>query len=75
MADDPAVDTMDLSKVGVYFCATPDSVQDESRQGGGFSRLNQPVTNANNPVPVPENNPGMRGYYNDHDADDKGVNV
>ena len=53
----------------------PSTVQDEARNGGGFTKLNTPTSNPGNPVAPASDNVGMRGYYNDHDADDKNLHV
>ena len=71
----PTDDTMDLSKVGTPINSSPTTVQDASRNGGGFGNWNIPTGNPGNPVPPASDNVGMRGYIDDHDADDKGVNV
>lgn len=64
-------DTKGLADVGgSMFDATPTTVLDEAGNGGGFTKLNQP-TGA--PVKKSMSNPGLRGYYNDHDADDKNL--
>ena len=53
------------------FNATPDTVLDEANNGGGFTKLNQPTSAPGNAVKRRDDNPGLRGYFNDHDADDK----
>lgn len=64
-------DTKTFADVGTTFDATPSTVLDEANNGGGFTRLNQPTSRPGNEVPRREDNPGLRGYFNDHDADDR----
>ena len=67
----PSDDTKTFADLGTVFNATPDTVLDEANNGGGFTKLNQPTSAPGNAVKRRDDNPGLRGYFNDHDADDK----
>ncbi len=67
----PSDDTLGRDLGGTVFDATPDTVLDEANNGGGFTKLNQPTSRPGNEVPRRDDNPGLRGYFNDHDADDR----
>jgi len=64
-------DTLDLSKVGMAIDPRPTTVLEEAGNGG-YTRLNTPT--GGTPRVSPEgDSPGLRGYYNDHDADDRNL--
>ncbi len=67
----PSDASLDRALGGTTFDATPDTVLDEANNGGGFTKLNQPTSRPGNEVPRRDDNPGLRGYFNDHDADDR----
>lgn len=61
-------DTRDVSKLGMWIDTAPTTVLDMANNPSGTGNWNQPTGQAPRDEMI---DPGLRGYYNDHDADDK----